>query len=232
MTVESDERPTERERGRFFYGRLDRSRVGTNTFPRMNANQAFDALEQEVLALLLRQSGTSPEDLARVLTNFIRNREESSPQSGFVDPYTGLALPAPVALPYNQRHAKYSAAITLEEFLQAEFGAYWTNHLLYAEDIRLTNYSLYEAIRYKARRSGEEFHEYALKLHILTKDHLSNPPPGLERAAAALRASQLAALAATAHGEITVLLRAASGCDKGSSSSVLPALLHADERSF
>lgn len=108
----------------------------------------------------------------------IKSQENASSEKNeggyfIVDEGTGLKFPPDPRTPYNGRSAKYGR-ISLEDFLEKEWGDYTSKHLLYSEHIRAIDYPLYKALYYRARTSepSHTLEEYAIKHGILMLAHL------------------------------------------------------------
>lgn len=103
------------------------------------------------------------------------------------DNVTGLQLlPVPPVL-YSERARVYGSKISVAEFLTRTYPKHTHEHLLYAGYLRHADNALYQELFRLARCEGEPFRDYALRHGIMTREHLGDPPPGLERQAAVLR---------------------------------------------
>lgn len=119
-----------------------------------------------------------------------------SPEETFlIDPVTKLRVPPILKTPYNGRSAVYGSKINPQEFIAKEHPGHAANFLLYSEFFREEDNSFYKACYYEAKQEGISTAEYMLRLGILSREHLKNPPKGLERQAALIRKVRLIGLA-------------------------------------
>jgi hypothetical protein len=117
--------------------------------------------------------------------------------NALVDPISKLRLPPLPRTPYSGRTAKYGKRLSVEEFLEAEWGDYQRHNLLYADHLRVIDYSLYKALYYRARESQppKTMAEYASDLGILCREHVVVGDPRFSRQIGLLRQSRFLARA-------------------------------------
>ena len=153
---------------------------------------------EELVMKMTTEGDASRDKLVELIS-----REERSSDDSLTDQESGLRVPPVSRIPYNGRSAKYEKQISVEEFIQKEWGDYAKHHLLYSEHIREFDYSLYKAIYYRAKQKNLSTDEYMFSLGILTRHYLMGfPPPNLQRQVALLKRVRVMTRAQTAEKRV------------------------------